>query len=229
MPLNTRAIVVIDFESDGKDPYKCQPVEFACKVFNPKTLKEYPNGTFHSMMRPLNEDLIDRETLAWHAKLKGKSTDEILETWRAAPHPEDVWKQLSEFLRPYNKNNGGKYAPVAAGYNIINFDMVILERLCQQYKYVKDGKQCFFNNVFYLDLMQILFAWMESADNPSSLSFDALRKFFGMSAMEHHTAIKDVEQEAAVLVRWLQYMRKLYKPEKFEGAFGESTTHDGED
>ncbi len=220
MPVNMRAIAVFDFETDGKNPETCQPVEFCCKMFNARTLEEYPGGVFHSFMRPMDETISDPDTVKWHAGLKKMKPEEVIELWRTYPHPEDVWTKFAAFIKPYTKG-GQSQAPIPGGYNIVNFDLKIVERLCQQYKMTnREGKQSLFNSVYHMDLMQLLFLWTENSKIPENLRFDTVRKWLGLPDEEHHTALKDVEQEAAVLIRWVLYMRRLFKPEKFAGAFG---------
>ena len=41
-----------------------------------------------------------------------------------APLPKTVWKKFSDFVNKYNFKKTNYYAPLAAGYNIIGFDML---------------------------------------------------------------------------------------------------------
>jgi hypothetical protein len=172
-------------------------------------------------MRPLNFDALEPRALEIN-----KKTVEQLE---AAPLQEVVWKQFATFCSQYTLGgkSDGWSAPIAAGYNINNFDMVIVQRLCETYKMLnKEGKQSIFHNVHRHDLMPIVTHWFNGQKEPAKYNMDALRDFFGMSKENAHDALQDVLDTAAILARFMKLTRTLQEPDKkprihFKNAFAE--------
>lgn len=223
MPINNKPIAVFDFETVSKIAETTEPIEFACIVYNPRTLEPYPDGEFHSDMKCLDESKIDPETLKWHCNLRGKTEDEMLERWRSGPDPELVWKNFANFLKRWNSSKGTSTynAPIPCGYNIYGFDLLIVDRLCKRYGLVdKNGKQCLFNQFHVIDILHnIIFPWFENTGELTNYKFDTVRDFFGIESKGAHEALYDVQEEAEVYIRFQQFIRKLSKPEKFKGAF----------
>ena len=65
-------ICVYDFETDGKIPEECEPVQIASVMIHPHTLEIVPDSEFTSFMRPWGIDDEDyyethKDTIAWHA------------------------------------------------------------------------------------------------------------------------------------------------------------------
>lgn len=174
---------------------------------------------FESLMKPLDFDALEDRAL----EINGK-TKEMLE---AAPLTSVVWEQFATFCAQYNLGgkSDGFSAPLAAGYNINNFDMVIVQRLCETYKMLnKEGKQSIFNNVYTHDLMPIVTHWFNGQKEPTRYNMDALREYFGISKEGAHDALKDVYDTAAILCRFMKLTRTLQEPDRkprirFQNAF----------
>ena len=49
---NERWIIVFDWETDGKDPKNCNPVELAAVPIDPKTLEIRKDKGFQATIRP---------------------------------------------------------------------------------------------------------------------------------------------------------------------------------
>lgn len=220
--LNTKAFCVFDFETAGKDPNTCEPVEFAAKMYRANTLEPYENGEFHSGMRP-DPALCDMDTVRWHAKNQNKTPEEILAEWDKYPARVDVWKDFQKFAKgfTFGKGNSTYNAPIACGYNILGFDMPIVDRLCRECKFIdaKEGKQNIFHRRDVCDIMHLMFYWFEGADAVSNLKLDTFREYFGMPSLAAHTALYDVRQEGELLMRFLKFHRAKFKTSKFKNSF----------
>ena len=100
--MNYNKICVFDFETDGRDPHKVNPVQLAAVIVDPRKLEVIKNAEFNSYMRPVDidsDDYVDRNraTIEWHANIRDCSTYEILECWRNAPSQKDVWSNFVGF------------------------------------------------------------------------------------------------------------------------------------
>lgn len=227
------AVVVLDFETGGADARVCDPIEIAAVVINLRNLELYksPSGDvvyFRSLMRPTNFDALEDEAL----RVNGKTREELED----APLPGQVWADFARFVRQWDVKgkNSGYCAPIAAGHNILGFDMVIVDRLCRQYDsnkcklLRKDGKQGLFHDRQYFDTMQIAKDWFWWSKEPSGFSMKVLRDFFGMSHEGAHTALKDVMDTAYILIKFLGLTEEMGKRIKFKDCFGENPRRIGQ-
>lgn len=212
------SVIVYDLETDGKDSRTCQAIQVAALVLNLNNLDYYrqKNGDpiyFNSLIKPNLETFDDGST-----KIHGK-TREMLET---APLPEIVWKDFARFVRQYNLRgkNDDFCAPIPAGFNINNYDSIIVERACQTHKLVRtDGKQALFNGRLSFDVMQMVKDWFWWSKEPKSISLDNLRDFFGISREGAHDALKDVTDTGDILIKFLSLTRDLGQRVKFRDCF----------
>ena len=69
-----------------------------------------------------------------------------------------------------------------------------------------------------LDLRDILWFWFENNVEVKSLSMDAMREYFGISAEKAHTADKDVEDTALLITKFLKLHRHYGPKVKFRGS-----------
>lgn len=128
-----------------------------------------------------------------------------------------VLKNLENWLKPYSQG----HRAIRIGYNNHLFDDIILDRYCQSNGLWKPARKE--NKLFYkrsLDLMEILFHWIESLELEGN-SFDDIRQWLGISKEGGHRAGKDVIDGARVFVRFQKFMRNLSLKTKFEGTFKE--------
>ena len=223
---NKRYICVFDFETDGKFPETANPVQVAAIILNPRSLEII--AEFESKMRPKDvtgttyfED--HKDTIEWHAKLHKTTAEKIFEAWKKYPDSKIVWTRFFEFISKYHtrQNNPGSFtAPIPAGYNIVNFDLPIALRLCKQYGFVDtNGNSKMFSKVNKFDVYDIVFSWFENLNEPEKLSMDYIRPFLGMSTDGAHDALQDVKDTTAILVRFLNFQRRLGSVEKFKDCF----------
>lgn len=226
---NKQKICVFDLETDGVDPEKCDPVQIAALMIDPVSLEIIPDSEFNINCKPakLEKDkdycYEDSDVLEFHAKVTGSSKDKVLASWREYPKQSASWKMFISYLDKYHTRSSRKNqfsAPIAAGYNINRFDLRILQRLSTKYKNVnKEGNM----NIFYprdvVDIMNILFYWFESNNELEKYTLDHFRDYVGISKEGAHDALKDVQDSAQILIRFLKLHRTLSEKIKFRNSF----------
>ncbi len=226
--MNFNKIVVFDFETDSTNPASCNPVQLASVIIDPRNLTMVSDSEFQSMMRPLDIDDDDyfiehEETIKWHAENRRCSPEEIIQLWKKAPNQREVWHDFENYLLRYHthKQNQSKFsAPIAAGYNIWRFDLIIVDRLCAEYHMLDNtGTVKLFHPRDKIDAMLLSFMWFENFDVPKSYSMDSLREYFGMDTENAHDAMKDVYDTAELVIRFMRITRKFSAQVKFKNAF----------
>src|SRR5690606_8055311 len=148
--------------------------------------------------------------------------DDILDKWKAAPAEKIVWGQFTDFLKKYNNNQKtfSKFsAPIACGSNIIKYDNIITQRLCQKYGYAdKENKPKIFAPRDNIDLLNLFFLWFENLAEPTEYNLDYLRDFFGYPKDNAHDALDDVKFCGILISKFLKLHRKFSSGIKFKGA-----------
>lgn len=182
---------------------------------------------FNSYIRPIDidtPDYIDKhiKTIEWHAQLRKQTTQEILELWRQAPSIDIVWNNYTNWLLQFHsdpKKPNNYTAPIRAGYNIINFDDIIVNRLVQQFK-----TKYLYSQVYKMDVIDLLFYWFEGFQEIEKMNMDYIRDYFGIPKTNAHDALQDVKDIGSVLIRFLRLHRNLVNSGKikFKGAFNEN-------
>lgn len=203
---------VFDFETDGKNPETCSPVELACIMLDPYTLDIVEGSEFHSDMRPdgildINEYMSNKErvdTINWHCKLRQCTVDDLLNKWIKSPDTKTVWEMFAKHISKYNKLQTQWGAPYAAGMNIKNFDLIIAKRLNDKFKIPR------MFNYEICDLRDLAFYWLIWETELRSRSMDSLRERFELSTANAHTALADVIEEANLISRFLKFHKTLY-------------------
>lgn len=222
-------ICVFDFETDGVDTSECSPVQIAAIIVDPYNLSVVKDSEFNIMVRPekleadKNYKYEDSDILDFHAKVRACSKEDILKSWQSAMSQQQAWSMFSQYLEIYHLNRSKKSmfsAPVAAGYNILRFDMKIVERFCRKLGYVNNENT---SSLFFprdtLDIMNLLFYWFESNGDVKNLTLDNVRDYMGISKAGAHDALKDVKDCAELLIRFMRLHRNLSKKIKFKDSF----------
>jgi hypothetical protein len=225
----SKKICVFDMETDGSDPNFCSPVQISAVIVDPVKLEVVPGSEFNIFCKPeVMEETADykyeTDILSFHAKVRGCSEEEIYKQWQEYPAQEVAWKSFVSYLEKYHCFGGKKKsmfsAPIAAGYNIHRFDLKIVNRLCLKYKNYEPKEKN--SNIFHprdvLDIMNLVFYWFEST-NLKSYSLDSIREYMGISKEGAHDALKDVQDCAKILIRFLKLHRNLSQKVKFKDSF----------
>lgn len=209
---NRRPYFIFDFETDGKHPEECNPVQVAAVVIDPMKLEIIPGSEFNSMMKPPGIDekeeyLTDarRETLMWHARIRKEDPDVIFDSWANAPDTELVWNLFSKFVNKFNSTGKQWNAPVPGGANISSFDLVIAKRLNEKYKI---GTMFWPRDCDIVDVQRQAYSWFEGIDyGPNDYKVDTLRKYFQMDLEGGHDALVDTKDCASLIIRFLHLSR----------------------
>lgn len=225
--MNYRDFICIDFETTSKYSSTTQPVQIAAVVIHGRKLEVKQGTEFQSLIKPifdeeeckrLNLDPLTDDAVAKHGK-----TRELLEN---APSLKSVWQNFTQYCKQFNTGTSNFTAPIATGYNIKNFDLPIVQRICasEPYKYGpvnKEGKQDIFNIITSVDMFDFMFALQEDNPEVHSLSADNLiRGYMGYSKGTAHDAMSDVMMTAELFCRVMRMMRSTAKSKKnFKGVF----------
>lgn len=226
---NQQKFCVFDFETDGKNPEKCSPVQIAAIIVDPVKLEIVKDSEFNINMKPVSLEENPEYTyegddvLDFHAKVKSCARLDVLEAWRKYPKQEVGWNQFISYLNLYHTRSERKScfsAPIAVGYNINKYDLKIIERLSKQYGNInKEGN----SNIFYprdvVDVMNVMFYWFEGNSKLKNFTLDHIRDYFGISKVGGHDALKDVKDTAEIMIRFLKLHRNLSKKITFENSF----------
>lgn len=207
--MNYNDYCVFDFETCGSDTKNTSIVQIGAAIINKKSLEIIDKINLN--MKPLPESPIEEGALKVI-----KKTKEELEDY---PDPKKTFPVFVDWVNKYNKTKGTNpssfNAPIPCGYNIIGFDIPILNRYCEKFKIGWDAKresQKIFNQVNKIDLMDHLFFWFENLKEPKNLKLDTMREFMGFdidSIKNAHDALQDVEDTAKIIIRLLKAQRYL--------------------
>lgn len=225
-------ICVFDFETDGIDTSVCSPVQLSAVMIDTQRLEIIKDSEFNTFLKPeklegKNIDISaysDSDILEWHGKIKGVDKTEIFNSWSKYPDQKHSWKQFISYLDNYHsnikKNKSQFSAPIACGYNIIRFDMKIINRLSNKFGNVnKENNTNIFHPRDQIDIMNIAWLWFENISDIKSLALDNLRDYLGIDKTNAHDALKDVKDCADILIRFLRLHRNLSSKIQFRNAF----------
>ena len=204
--MSYRDYIVFDFETGSRNPQKTQPTQIAALALDGRNFKL--KGTFNSEIRPILDDEkamemgfdpLEDEAL----RITGKNREDLAK----APMPKTVWKKFVNFVNQYNWKGTQFFAPIPAGFNIIGFDMIIVNRMCKAYgPYDKDRQQQkLFNKIYKVDMMDNMFMWTEGDPAIKSISMDSLRDRMGLSKENAHDALQDVKDTANIMIKFMCY------------------------
>lgn len=226
---NFQKICVFDFETDGSNPDKCSPVQIAAVIVDPIKLEIVKDSEFNINLKPSalednqEYDYGDSDVLDFHAKVRGCAKEQILDSWKMYQKQDQGWKMFVSYLDMYHTRSDKKScftAPIAAGYNINRFDLRIVDRLSVKFNNLnKEGRTSLFYPRDVLDLMNIMFYWFENSQDLKSYALDNVREYFGISKDGAHDALKDVQDTANLLIRFLKLHRSVASKIKFKGSF----------
>ena len=215
-----RDYIVFDFETGSRNPNKTQPTQIAAVALDGRNLAV--KGTFNSEIKAiLDDDKAIAEGLDpiedGALKVTGKTRSGIAK----APALKSVWNKFTKFVDQYNWKGEPFFAPIPVGYNIIGFDMIIINRLCQQFGQWDNTRQQqkLFSKVYKVDLMDNMFMWTEGDPSVKSISMDTLRDRMGLSTENAHDALQDVKDTANIFIKLLKTHRSVYQNIELDKAF----------
>lgn len=233
--ISRNKICVFDFETDGSNPDVCSPVQLSAVMVDPIKLEVIASSEFNVHLKPErlekckatidDHPYTDSDILEWHGKVQGKTKEEILNSWINYPEQQHSWSQFTNYLSNYHYVGSGSKktqftAPVAAGYNILRFDLPIIDRLSVKYKNTnKENRTDLFHPRDKLDIMHIVYLWLKDIPELKSISLDSIREYLGIDGTNAHDAVKDVKDCAEILIRFLRLHKKLSSKILFKNSF----------
>ena len=221
-----RDIIVFDFETGGRDPNTCQVTQLAALALDGRNFNL--KGTFNSeIWAEVDDDKAVKKGLApveeGALKVTGKTREQIAK----APKPKVAWKKFCAFVDKYNWKGTSFFAPIPAGYNILGYDMIIIDRLCKEYGPWDETrqKQKLFHQIHKIDMMDNYWMWTEGDPSIKSRSMDSIRERMGMSTENAHDALQDVKDTANLMIKFMKTHRAVYRNLKLEKAFANGNTY----
>ena len=155
-----RDFIVFDFETGSRNPHKTQPTQIAALALDGRNLSM--KGTFNSEIRPiLNDEAAMAAGLDPIEDGALKVTNKNRADLAKAPTLKSVWKKFCTFVDKYNWKKDPFFNPIPVGFNIIGFDMVIINRLCKEYGPFDDviQQQKIFSKIHKCDVMDNMHMW----------------------------------------------------------------------
>jgi DNA polymerase III epsilon subunit-like protein len=215
-----RDIIVFDTETTGQNPYKCQVTQIAALALDGRSLKL--KGEFNSNVRVEIDD--EKAVAAGFDPIEEgalKVTKKTREQISKGPELKTVWNKFTQFVNKYNWKGTSFFAPIAAGFNILNYDMIIVDRLCKEFgpSDDKNGRQKLFHQIYKIDVMDNMFMWTEGDPSIKSISMDSIRERMGLSSENAHDALQDVKDIANVMIKFMKTHRSVYRNLKIDKAF----------
>lgn len=207
---NKKPIIVFDLETDGDNPRECNVVQIAALVIDPIKLEIIPNTEFNIHLKP---PLIDTEeyfseqrmeTINFHARVMSLPKEEVINIWKGGTDYKLGWSLFSDYVNRHNKGKTMYTAPIAAGVNLKDFDLIIAERLNEKF----NVKSMFWRRDV-IDLKDMIFYWFEGLQHgPANYRMDTFRQFFKIPVEGGHDAMKDVRDEAELIIKFMKLNRE---------------------
>jgi DNA polymerase III epsilon subunit-like protein len=251
--MNFNPICVYDYETSGKNAQTCQVIQIAAVMVHSRKLKQVDE--FSTWIRPdWDSPGVEEDTIQWHAENQRMTVEKFKEMLNGFPTIDTVWPKFTDWVDKYNfgKTRATAYkAPIAAGYNIVNFDNVITDRLCEKFGPVEMDKRLkvplprLFNQVHKFDLMDHMWFWWENIPVGGkngvieNLTVTTLMKYMGFPPEEianTHNALTDVRACVKIMTRLFtmgRYMREFNdelgrRRLNFKNAFGHAVEPESE-
>lgn len=221
-----RDYIVFDFETGSRNPHKTQPTQLAALALDGRNLSL--KGTFNSEIKPI---LNDEEAIAAGVDpLEDealKVTHKTREALEQAPPLKSVWTKFAAFVNQYNWKNDPFFNPIPVGYNIVGFDLIIINRLCKQFGPWDKSReqQKIFSKVYKVDVMDNMFLWTESDPTIKSISMDSMRDKMGLSRENAHDALQDVKDTANIFIKLLKTHRAVYQNITLDKTFADNKVY----
>jgi DNA polymerase III epsilon subunit-like protein len=221
-----RDYIIFDFETGSRNPHRTQPTQIAAIALDGRSLTV--KGQFNSEIKPIFDD--EKARAAGFDPIEDealKITKKTREQLELAPSLKSVWTKFVKFVDQYNWKGDAFYNPIPVGFNIIGFDMHIINRLCKEFgPWDKEREQQkLFSRVYKIDIMDSIFAWTESDPSVRSISMDSLRERMGLSFDNAHDALQDVKDEANIFIKLMKTHRAVYQNMNFDKAFADGNLY----
>lgn len=223
---NRNNYMFFDVESGSRNANKAQLTQIAAIAFDARKLEILPNGIFMSYCKPILDD--EKAIEAGLDPIQQEALDIThitREQLEAAPDTEVVWKNFCAFVAGFKVGKSDWDNPIPTGFNIVNYDLKIIDRMCQKYGPWDDtwGIQRVFHPLDKFDVMHDIFRFTEdiTINSKNSKSMDAVRKWMGISEDNAHDALKDCLDGYFLVKKFIKLYRWTGKKVQFENSFEE--------
>lgn len=216
--------MLVDFESVGADPETCDPVQLSALVVDPYKLEIIDGSEFDIKIRPDSIDKenyleLNEESINWHAKLRNKNPQDVVNEWKKGIDTKTSIKSFVSYVEKWNPKKNSFYTACLWGGANPSFDITIFKRYCKDYSINT-------KNLFWwrdtIDIINVAWMWLQWQDNPpSDYKMDTLREYFGLSLDDAHDALQDVRDEAKILIRFLNFYKRISEKTVFANCFKE--------
>ena len=215
--MNTSHYAIFDFETGGLSTSRSQVVQIGAVIVDARRLEIIEGSEFDILIKPLYgieaEDLNLEEITQGAIAVHKKGHDLLAEKGVSLKTALD---NFVSYLSEYNYSKTKWKSAIPCGYNIINYDLPILNRDLKRF-----GMESPFHPSIKVDVMQLMHLFFENDKNVTRLSADSLiRKHMGWKDKgESHDALGDVIMTAEVLIKSMRLIRKAVGTVKFENCF----------
>jgi len=129
--MRNNTIIFFDFEATSANPNEAQPAQLAAVAINPYKLEIPNDGIFNSYIKPeFCEESCEKLGLA-------PVTDKFYDITKIPPKKLEraadlgtVWGEFQNFVAKFHPKQDSWSAPIRAGYNIVGYDNIIVDRIC---------------------------------------------------------------------------------------------------
>lgn len=210
--MSKNVAIAIDTETGSKYAHTTQLCSIGAVAVDLSKMEMIPNTEFYSLVKPEKPEEIEEEALKVN-KLK-------MEDLMKAPSEKTVWHNFVDYIKKYKTSNTHWGNPPFIGYNHINFDLIIFDRMCKKYGQVdKNGEQNLYHRVEKYDMIEDIRKWLVYTGKLESARFDVVRPFLGMEPDAAHNALSDAKDAAKLYMRFTKLYKELAIRIPFEGAF----------
>jgi DNA polymerase III epsilon subunit-like protein len=223
MPYNNSTLIVFDLETSHINPHVAQPLEIAAVAVHSRSLSIIPGSEFCSLIRPTDVEAVSDGALKVNKICCGEEKTGGLEYNKnrdclLAPPLEVVWGQFVNYVKKYNYKNSAWTAPIACGYNIIGYDLVIIDRLAKQFKQWDDERQCntLFSSFIKQDLMYLCWNYFEDSTKIPNIKLGTVCELAGIEVPQAHEAVADVRATATLMIKFMNLIRGTSKKVKWK-------------
>jgi DNA polymerase III epsilon subunit-like protein len=198
----------------------------AAVAIHSRSLDIIPGSEFCSLIRPSNIEAVEDGALKVNKLCVGEEKTgghpyNVERDVLLAPPLNVVWKQFSDYVKQYNYKKNSYTAPILAGYNVLNFDKVIVDRICKEFGQWEDERQnnTLFSSFRTLDLMDLVWYHFEDDNRVQNIKLTTICELVGIETPGAHQAIEDCKVTAQLITRFMNLIRRTskkvkWKPEK---------------
>lgn len=176
-------------------------------MINRNNLQIIPNSEFNVKMKPENMDAVEDGAL----QVTGMTREQLM----GFSETSVVFPTFIKYLEKYNKKGNVYTAPIPMGYNILGYDMKILDRYCKKYKMGWDNSrqsQNVMSQVYAFDLLHHMWYWTENNPDLPKIKLTMILDYMGASEEKiagAHDALQDVKNTADIIIRLFNMQRHM--------------------